>query len=186
MGAQHDDTTATTSLRLLNRYFRERPTTSAEGHSYIGSAPRATATAPGLPYNATVTDLIDSSVAEVADHTRAVNPDAGPLPARLEAVYDWYREHTAHADEDQRRRGEAIVYRQQLEHAIAMGAFEVVRPHRCPACATFSLMWRQERQRALCTNQRCLGRDGMSRTWTLARLAYEHVAVEKTSRECAT
>ena len=187
MGAQNDDTTtATTSLRLLNRYFRERPTTGADGHSYVSSAPRATTTSPGLPYNATVTELVDASVREVADHTRTVNPDAGPLPGRVEAVYDWYREHTHHADDTQRQRGETILYRQYLEHAIAMGDTAVIRPHRCPACNTMGLFWRDELQRVLCTNRRCLTKAGMSRTWSLARLAYEHVTSEKSLHVRAT
>lgn len=185
MGAQQDDT-ATTSLRLLNRYYRERPTTGAEGHSYIGNSPRATATSPGLPYNATVTELIDASAQEIAAHAHAVNPDAGPLPPVVDSIYDWYEENIKNADAMERQRGQVMLYRQHLEHAIAIGDTSVIRPHRCPACHTFGLMWREARQRVLCTNGRCRGRDGMSRTWTLGKLAYEHVAAEKMSRECAT
>lgn len=186
MGAEQDDSTAKNGLRLLNRYFREHPTRSAEGHSYVSSAPRATATTPGIPYNTAVSDLIDASLREVADHAREINPDAGPLPAVVEDIYDWHRQNTQHADGMQRQRGEIIVYRQQLEHAIARGDTSVIPPHRCPGCNTFGLRWNAARQRALCTNRKCLTRDGMSQTWTLARLAYEHVAVEKMLRVRAT
>lgn len=178
MGAKEEDT-ASSLLRLLHTDFREHPRSAPEGR-------RSRATYPAAPVNLSVVDLIDASVREVADHTRAVNPDAGPLPERVEAVYDWYRENTRHTDEAQRQRGEAMVYRQQLEHAIAMGDVSVIPPHRCPACRTFGLMWKPELERALCTNRRCLTRDGMSRTWELAKLAYEHVAAEKMFRVRAT
>jgi len=62
---------------------------------------------------------------------------------------------------------------------VAMGDTAVIRPHRCPACNTMGLMWRDELQRVLCTNRRCVTKAGMSRTWSLARLAHEHVAVER-------
>jgi hypothetical protein len=166
-------------MRLLHNEFLQYPRTAPDG-------PRARTVTAGTPVNLAVVDHITAAVTEVAEHTRSVNPDAGPLPQDVADVYDWYRQHTAHADDTQRQRGETIVYRQRLEHAIAMGDDSVIPPHRCPACRTFGLRWRRELQRALCTNRRCLTRHGMSRTWTLARLAYEHVAVEKMSRECAT
>jgi len=179
MGAQHDDTTATSRLRLLYENYLEHPRTAPDG-------PRPRAVTAGTPLNLATLDHIAASVDEVTQYTREVAPDAAPRPEQDYDVYRWCVENTAHAPEDVQQRRDVILYRQRLEHAIAMGEAAVIRPHRCPACNTFSLMWRPERRRALCTNGRCRGRDGMSRTWTLARIAYEHVAVEKTSRECAT
>jgi hypothetical protein len=67
-----------------------------------------------------------------------------------------------------------------------MGDFKVIRPHRCPACRGFGLMWQGHKRRAVCTSRRCLTPEGLSNTWSLARLAYEHVAAEKSLRVRAT
>ncbi|WP_328545418.1 hypothetical protein [Streptomyces europaeiscabiei] len=188
MSTTGDDTndTASSRLRLLSEDFREYPVTGPAGHSYISSEPRATAVSPALPYRADVDEHIDRSVAEIVQHARSVNPDAGPLPDRVEAVYDWYREHTENAPAAQQQRRDTIVYRQRLEHAIAMGDTKVIRPHRCPGCRTFGLMWVEDAQRAVCTNSRCTTRGGLSSSWTLARLAYEHVAARNSLRVHAT
>lgn len=187
MGRADDDTTdAGSLLGALHHHFRQRPVTGPEGHSFIGSSPRGTRTTPTAPANLTVVDHIDSSVREVIDDTRALNPDAGPLPPELADVYDWYREQTKNAPEADQQRREIRIYRQYLEHAIAMGDTDVIPPHRCPGCGTFGLVWRGADRRAACLNRRCLTRGGLTRTWSLANLAYEHVAVEKTLRDCAT
>lgn len=171
--------TAASRLRLLQEHFREHPRTAPAERS-------ARPAHPGAPLNLTVTDHIRASVAEVAEHARAVNPDAGPLPARVEAVYDWYREHTETAPAAQQQRRDTIVYRQRLEHAIAMGDTKVIPPHRCPRCRTFGLLWVADAQRAVCTNTRCTTRGGHSSSWTLASLAYEHIAAQKPVRVHAT
>lgn len=168
-------------------YFREHPVTGPAGHSYISSEPRATSTSPGALVNLTVVDHIDASVREVVDYTREVAPDAEPLPKRVQDVYQWVVENTATASEAIQQRRDTIVYRQSLEHAIAMGDTKVIPPHRCPRCRTFGLMWQRPIQRAACTNVRCLTPDGMSSTWTLAKLAFEHVdAAKNHGQACAT
>ncbi|MCX4911890.1 hypothetical protein [Streptomyces sp. NBC_00878] len=174
------DDTAANSLRLLNNHFRHTPpVTGPQGHSYISSEPRPTPTAPGLPYNADVADHIRACVTEVTADVLAVNPAPTPLPGRVEAVYTWYLDNTRTAAPAQRQRRDTIIYRQTLEHAIAMRDFKVIPPHRCPACRTFGLRWAPARRRALCTNMKCVADDGMSNTWTLARLAYEHIAARE-------
>lgn len=173
------DDTAAARLHLLRTHFLERPRTAPTQRS-------ATTTIPGTPVDLAVVDHITASVAEVAEHTRAVNPNAGPLPTEAEDVYAWYREHTRHAPEVVRQRGDVIVYRQRLEHAIAVGDTSVVRPHRCPACATFGLSWQPDMGRVICLNRRCVTKSGSTRTWSLARIAYEHVAGQKSLRIRAT
>ena len=175
--------TAASRLKLLSKHFREHTRTAPAERT----SRRAT---PGTPLNLTVADHINASVTEVAGHTREVNPAAGPLPPRVEAVYDWYLANTALAPAAEQQRRDTIVYRQYLEHAIAMGDTKVIRPHRCPACRTFGLMWPEGADRAWCTNTRCTTKGGLCNSWTLARLAYEHVAAqcraEKSSRVHAT
>jgi hypothetical protein len=182
-----DEDTAAQLLTQLHQYFRTHPTTGPAGHSYISSEPRATAVHPGAPANLAAVDHIDATVRELADYTREANPSAEPLPERVQDVYRWCVENTVNAPEDVQRVRDTIVYRQRLEHAIAMGDTKAVRPIRCPACRTFGLMWRPEQQRAVCTNGRCLTKDGLSHRWSLARLATAHIeAQQEMSRVRAT
>lgn len=179
MGTDTEDT-AGTRIGLLHRHFRDHPRT--------GPAERPTRrSVPGTPVNLAIIDHLTASVTEVTDHTRAVNPDATPLPERVEDVYRWYMANTAQAPEAARQRRDAVICRQQLEHALAMGDTTVIRPHRCPSCATFGLFWQEAAGRAMCVNRDCAALNGgIHRTWTLARLAYAHVAAEKSLRGCAT
>jgi hypothetical protein len=170
-----DDYTATRSLAELHQYFREHPVTGPEGHSYI-PAGHAAPTTPSLPLNTGVTDHIHASVREIVALTRGLNLAAESPPQRVQDVYDWCRRNTAHAPQVEQQRRDTVIYRQGLEHAIKAGYDKVVRPLRCPECATFGLMWVAQMQRAVCTNTRCLDHDGLSRSFTLGRLAYEHVA----------
>lgn len=169
---------AAARLHHLQQYYREHPVTGpVEGRSATVN--------PGAPLSLATLSHVADSVREVADHTYAVNPKAGPVPASAAAVYDWCRQHTEHADDVDRMRGEVIEYRQYLEHAIRAGDHGVIPRHRCPKCRTFGLMWQQHMQRALCTNTRCVDRDGFSRTFSLAKLAYEHVAARKNLRQAS-
>jgi hypothetical protein len=168
---------AAARLQHLQQYFREHPVTGpVEG--------RSTLVHPGAPLNLGTLDHVRDSVREVAEHTYAINPKAGPVPAHAAAVYDWAREHTEHADDIDRQRLAVIEYRQYLEHAIRAGDWrKVIRPQRCPKCNTFSLMWSEEMgDRVLCTNDKCLDRDGFSTMPTLSRLAHAHVNKQKNLR----
>jgi len=167
-----DSDTAAARLAALNEYFREHPV-SGPGEG------RAPTRSSGAPLRLATVDHIRASVAEVAGHTYAVNPDAGPVPEQAADVYDWCREHTRHADEAVQTRRDIVEQRQRLEHALRAGDPSVIRPHRCPECRTFGLMWVAEMQAAVCTNTRCTDRDGMSTTVALGRLAYEHVTAQK-------
>lgn len=186
-----DTDTAASRLNELDTYFRQHPVTGPEGRSYTAFQARTPVAASPLPFDAAVVDHIDAAVAEVVDHTRSVNPDAAPLQGHVAGVYGWAWENTEGAAEMHRQRLETIEYRHRLEHAIRAGDNSVVRPHRCPACHTLGLMWPQgvtdPKGRAMCVNRHCANANGgQSHRWTLARLAYEHVAFEKTLRECAT
>jgi hypothetical protein len=181
-----DTDTAAQRLSELNAYFLTHPVTGPEGHSYTHLGGHHTSTAPGLPYNARIAEHIQASVTEVITHTRNANPDAGQ-PQRIEDVYDWARQHTEHAPEDVQFRRDVVEYRHRLEHAIAAGDIKVVRPHRCPSCGTLGLHWQSDRQRAVCLNLHCADANGgISHSWSLGRLAFERVAVEKSLRQRAT
>ena len=171
-------------LGQLHAYFREHPVSGPDGHSYISSEPRATAVAPGLPFNVHVMEHTTDSVREVVDHTRAANPDAGPLPDHVHAVYDWARQHTQHAPEEVQQRRDTVEYRHRLEHAIAAGDFTVVRPHRCPDCGAPGLFWQEHLGKALCVTRHGAKRNGGThQTYSLAQLAYAHVAARKNLRQ---
>lgn len=178
MGTEDGDTAAA-RLRQLHEHLQ---------HPVTGRAERAAPSPrPGAPVNLDVIDHISRCVTEVVEHTRAANPDAGPLPARVEAVYQWCRENTKYADGVVPQRTATIEYRHRLEHAVRAGDGKIVRPHRCPSCGTLGLHWQAAIQRAMCLNIHCAKRNGGThRTWTLAKLAHEHVAAETMLRDCAT
>jgi hypothetical protein len=160
-----DTTEAATGLHLLDTHYRVHPSTGPSGR-------RSASPAPGAPLNLAVVDHIDRCVAEVVDHARA---DAGdtlaPLPPRVRDIYDWWHQHTEHAAPEVRLRRDIVIHRQRLEHAIALGETGVIRTYPCPGCATWGLIWQDHLHRALCPNIRCRDRNGMARSWSLARLA---------------
>jgi hypothetical protein len=176
--------TAASRLHQLATYLLEHPVTGP-------SARTATSTTPKAPMNLGMLDYIDRSVAEVVQHTRTVNPDAGPLPAQVADVYDWCRQHTEHAPDIDQQRIRALEIRHRLEHAVRAGDALVVRLIRCPlaagGCGTLGLHWQPRLWRAACVNIRCArANHGTHREWKLAELAYEQAAIEKSLRDCAT
>ncbi|MFJ6068997.1 hypothetical protein ACIQHU_38910 [Streptomyces tendae] len=174
---------AASRFRHLTTFLRERPVTGPEGHSYIGNTPRGTATHPGLPINVRVLEHIDRTVAEVVQHTREINPNAAPVPEDDADIYRWYVENTANASEAEQRRRETLEYKHQLQHAVAAGDVAVIRPHRCPECRTFGLMWDRHSQRIVCTNLECVDQDGLTTTIEFARLAHLYITARKNLRQ---
>jgi hypothetical protein len=183
-----DDDTAAGRLGQLIGQLRQRPVTGPEGHSYIASGSHARPTHSPALIDLAGVDHITDSVRELVDYTREVAPDAEPLAGYAQDVYQWAADSTRDAPEEVQQRRATIEYRQRLEHAIAAGDIKVVRPHRCPACRCFGLMWERQQRTVVCTNGNCRTKDGLSRKWSLARLAYEHIAAmsEKGVRDCAT
>lgn len=174
-----DDTTAARRLRLLQREFTQperRPEPGARR-----TAPTATA-----PLNLGIVDYIGAAVAEVEQHTRSAAPDAGDYLGDAAGVYDWMREHTAHLDDERQATREQVIYRQSLEHAILMGNDKVVRPHRCPECQCFGLLWDSARRKAVCSNLDCVDDRGLTNAWSLNRLAFERITAEKKLNSRAT
>lgn len=171
MGLGHDDTTAQ-RLRLLQREFTQ-PVRTGPGDGRSSRPSHAPA-----PIDLGVVDRIRAAVYEVEHHTRSSDwtAPAGPVPADPAGVYDWARQHTAHLDAERQQAREAIIYRQGLEHAIAMGDTTVVRKHPCPECGCFGLYWRQAAQRAVCVNHFCVDANLVSHAWELKRLAHDHIA----------
>ncbi|MFC9891495.1 hypothetical protein [Streptomyces pilosus] len=184
MGQEDTSTdSASQSLCYLSRYFRERPVTGPDGHSYTSNEPRPTATHPGLPVNVRVLERIDQTVAEVVAYTREVNPQAEPFSDDSVNVYRWCVENTVHAPEAQQLRREVLEYRHSLEHAVAAGETDVIRPHRCPECRTFGLMWDGHTRQIRCTNRECVDDNGLGTVVDFARLAQEHVAGKRKLRQ---
>ncbi|MFF1358709.1 hypothetical protein [Streptomyces sp. NPDC058297] len=171
--------TAAARMALLEEFFLEQPINSRPGNSR-----RATATTPSAPVNLGTVDHIRRSVYDLEQHTRAAAPDAGPLPARPSAAYDWVMQHTEHAPETVQRRRDVLIYKQQLEHAIRLGETGVVRRHRCPGCGTVGLHWRAGSVR--CRNRRCRTPDGLGSTWTLSQIATQYIADQEKRRRRAT
>ncbi|KIF66254.1 hypothetical protein HY68_36715 [Streptomyces sp. AcH 505] len=133
-----------------------------------------------VPLNLAVFDHIVRSVDEVTRKARAQQTrNAGPVPADVAAVYDWWRASTPDLEGERRLERERVIYRQGLEHAIAAGDHKVIRPHPCPGCGTWGLFWDAARRRAVCAYQPavdpCVDSDGIANTWSLGHLAYEHV-----------
>lgn len=171
---------AAASLNLLDLHFRHHPVTGPTER-------RSPSVSTAAPLNLDILDHIDRCVAEVVHHTRAeTSQPAGPPPARVADIYNWYREHTADAGPEVRLRRDIVIHRQGLEHAIALGDHKVVRTHPCPACQTWGLQWDRYGKRVLCFNRRCRDRHGMARTWTLVSLATAHVIRQENRARRAT
>ena len=178
----HGDTTDSASARLgeLSAYFREYQACGPlEGHASRVEAP--------APMRLGVLDHITAAVREVATHTLAANPDAGPLPKRVQDAYAWMHQNLAHAPETDQLRADAIEYRQYLEHCLEARDNETVRKEArtlpCPKCDCWGLMWSREIGRVLCSNSECVDRDGFSTTLTLARFAHERAVARKKVRK---
>lgn len=161
---------AASALRLL---------TSPDMRQHPRTAPaprRATATTPGAPLNLDLVDYLTDHVNEVVTHVRSLTPgETVPLPTRDGDLYDWYIEHTGDATAAEQAHRDQVTERHALEHAIALGDFNAVRPHPCPACGGWSLFWDAAGNRARCSDSDCRTPDGMASNWTLARLAAQKV-----------
>ncbi|MER8002985.1 hypothetical protein [Streptomyces sp. NPDC095613] len=170
MGTTGDDTAAH-RLRTLATHYIEPART---GTGIRG--PRPTEARP--PLNINIVSHMAASVAEIVDRAHADAPHAGQAPAVPDGIYQWWRDNTRHLDTEKQQARETVIYRQGLEHAIAMGDFKVIRRHPCPECGCLGMFWRATVGRAACSNLDCTDQLGLTRTWNLARLAHEHIARE--------
>lgn len=177
---------AASSLRLLDTHFRQRPVTKAL--CFINpDEPKPTQAAAPTPMNDRIVDHMVASIREIVDLTYDTAPkEPGPAPERPADFYRWCLDSTEGADEEARLRRDIVIQRQRMEHAIQMGEYKVVRPHPCPACRTWGLQWDRFRKAAVCLNRRCQDRNGMANTWTLARLATQHVVQQENRARRAT
>lgn len=123
---------------------------------------------------------------ELVAHARAAAPgtDLAPVPRDAAAVYQWWADNTPYLDDAAQRVGEALVYRQGMEHAIRLRDTTVIRREPCPSCGCYSLIWRGIERRALCVNDRDAADNGTPRRFTLAELAQQ--AVENLPIRAAT
>ncbi|MEU1078224.1 MULTISPECIES: hypothetical protein [unclassified Streptomyces] len=178
-----EDDTAERRLRLLRQAYLGQA--GSGSISQTRSRPsRPSHSSP--PVNLGLVDHVRRCVTEVEAYTRAAVPDAGPVPSEAESVYSWSREVTSHLAPQRQQAREAVIYRQGLEHAVAMGQHEVVRPHPCPACGCWGLYWNTRRQKAVCVNRRCVDEHGRGRAWPLERLASEYMTRQKMLKDQAT
>ncbi|MEU6016928.1 hypothetical protein ABZ826_23625 [Streptomyces sp. NPDC047515] len=178
-----DDTTAQ-RLRLLQAEFVQ-PTRSGPGDGR-----KATQVEAPAPLNIGIVDRMAAAAAEIDDHMRAVEPPAHtparPRPANPADRYEWWRHGTAHLAPQLQDAREQVIYRQGLEYDLAMGDTSFIRRHPCPGCGCWGLFWREAQQAAVCVNHYCVDDDGLSRTWSLAHLAQQHIARQKSLKISAT
>lgn len=175
-----DDDTAATRLHELEQYYLVPHRTAPPG-----GRPTQRVHSPALVRLGIIEHMLDSAH-EVERITYEAAPTAAPRTGQLADMYDWCRQQTADAAPELKRRREAVIYRQGLEHAIAAGDTKVVRRHRCPGCRTFGLFWQSAMRRAVCVNHYCTDRHGLSRSWSLARLAQQHVDGQESRARRAT
>jgi hypothetical protein len=139
-----------------------------------------------MPIHPGILDHMTASRGEMVEHARAAIPTERvrrPVPHDVAEVYRWYEEHTPYLDPAARRAGEAIMYRQHLEHAVRARDGVVIKKERCLSCRCFSLVWYAPLGAAVCSNERDLDR-GRPRRFSLAQLAER--AVENSSMRAAT
>lgn len=181
MGEQDTDAAvARARLRLLAAEF----TTPATTRRISGR--RTPTPTPQEPVNLDILDHLMKSTREVVDYTREVVPEASPPPAIDEGIYGWMVRLTPHVDLEKQMARDAIIHRQSLEHAIAMGDKNVIRYEECPNCSCWSLFWRYEEDQAACVNRYCTDRLGRPNLWTLGQIAEHHVAAKYAARRTAT
>lgn len=173
-------TAAGRALTLLNSPdLRQPPTTGPNSR-------HATATTAAAPLNIGLVDYLTRTVGEVTAHVRDIAPDAGPRPEDMGQLYHWYVDQTQDAEPAEQDYRDFLMERQYLESCIIAGHFNVVRGHPCPACGCLGVFWDSEGNRALCSNRRCRTPDGLTRSWTLARLAAQKVQQTENWRMSAT
>lgn len=169
---------ASRALRLLN---------SADLRHHPNNGPqtrRSKPSTPGTPLNLDIIDYFAEKVGEVTDHVRQVAPGAGPVPADLHELYDWYIESLGNADAADQAYRDTVLETHRLEHAIRLGEVDEVCKEPCPRCGCWGLMWQAGRAR--CSNRRCRTPDGMASNWTPARLATQKIQRTEIWRRNAT
>ncbi|MFB7738264.1 hypothetical protein ACFC08_28525 [Streptomyces sp. NPDC056112] len=147
---------------------------------------RSPSTTPSTPLNVGLVDHLARTADELVKLTREIAPDAGPRPARIEGLVDWCVESTGSADADQQAYRDQVLEKQRLQHAVRLGEYDEVCKHPCPGCGCWGLMWDQGGNRARCTNRRCRTPEGLTSTWTLARLAAQKIQRTEIWRRNAT
>lgn len=178
--AETDAAVARARLRLLTAEFTT-PTSSRRTHGR-----RAPTPAPREPVNLEILDHVTKSAREIVDYTRQAVPEASPPPATAEDIYNWMVRLTPHLDVERQMARDAIIHRQSLEHALAMGDKDVIRRETCPSCCCWSLFWRRGEEQAACVNRHCTDQLGRPSLWTLKQIAEHRVAAKYAARKTAT
>jgi hypothetical protein len=167
-------------MRNLARTLTALPprSTAPSGHTRPPHAP--------APIDLGILAHMTAARDELVAHARDAAPDAplAPVPRDAAAIYQWWADNTPYLDAAALRVGEAMVYRQGLEHALRAHDTTVIRREPCPSCGCYSLVWRGMEQRAVCVNDRDIDENGRYQRFTLARLAQQ--AVENSPVRAAT
>lgn len=185
MGSGDQETAVAMRAALSLRYLADSQTPLRARPQ--GPSGHTRPSAPAAPIHVGILDHMTASRTELVEHARAAIPAdevRRPVPREAAEVYAWYEEHTPYLDAAARRAGEAIMYRQALEHALRNRDLTVIRKERCPSCRCFSLVWYAALGVAACVNERDLGGDGRPRRYSLAQLAEK--AVEDSPMRAAT
>lgn len=171
MGEETAATTASANMRRLAGSLSVMPgrATDPSGRTRPAHAP--------APIDLGILAHMTAARDEIVAHAHAAAPDADlpPVPRDAAAVYQWWADNTPYLDDAARRVGEALVYRQGLEHALRLRDTTVIRREPCPSCGCYSLIWRGMERRALCVNDRDSDDDGAPRRFALAELAQQAV-----------
>ncbi|WP_053143310.1 hypothetical protein [Streptomyces ambofaciens] len=177
---QDTATAAAKALRLLDSpELRHHPANGPQER-------RNPSTTAGAPLNIGLVDYLAEKAGEVIALTREIAPDAGPMPATRADLYEWSINATGDADQAQQAHREHLFEKQRLEHAVRLGETDEVCKQPCPGCGYWGLMWDSAARRARCTNRRCTTPEGLSTSWTLARLAAQKIERTEIWRRNAT
>lgn len=171
--AHDDEASPAAAARHALTLLRDGMVTDRLARSTSPTPGRAPRTGSTPPASLDIIDHLTRAQHEVAAYTRTVAPDAGPAP-RGDYI-TWAQRHTAHLHGAEARLRDTLLHRQALEHAIAAGDHQVVRPLRCPTCRCFSLLWQHALHRAACVRRTCADDQGGPSVFSLAQLAEDHV-----------
>ncbi|MFI7096792.1 hypothetical protein [Streptomyces lydicus] len=148
----------------------------------IGNRPQATRVHGQPPCDIDLLDHLISTRADLIETTRLLlagetSPPPTPIPTPPvdEGIFQWAADATAHLAAEKQLVREAVAYSKHLQQKVLTGDRRAVRRERCPACQCFSLLWKNDLERAVCIQDECRDELGRAHQWELRQLAHHHV-----------